>query len=438
MRATMEQTCRLCTTRGTDYTPIFRKNDEDIVRMIRCLPVQIRPGDGLPHHICPGCLDALEVSYNLHVLCLKANLELLEKSSTLRIEKLKQMASPTRKKNESRERKSTEDASDFSKDPIIVETYHFPEAVYNDLPSYKDFSEIFLRVPAVKLERMDDCVSWSNGQDVNHNVLSNALVEHQCKLEPIDIDEAGPSGYQENVDELEDENQSSIFINPSVKPFRGPKRTCKKCGRTTSVSEFRLIRYKNKSRARAQLCNSCEVEKSRDSNPKSPEMNNHPCRSIENTQEVESGQQPDLHLSFDDFRNLHVSNEHSYARFARSCALKTIWKQQLAKINAPPREKILPNPKSIISCLSCGKKYSRYSKLKYHIAIQHTPPERWEHHCDLCGASFPIRNDLITHQASGHDSERNFMCDLCPLKFENRRKLGHHKAFRHGMLRRES
>lgn len=36
-----EQTCRLCTSQGANYTPIFRKSDGDVVKMIRCLPVQV-------------------------------------------------------------------------------------------------------------------------------------------------------------------------------------------------------------------------------------------------------------------------------------------------------------------------------------------------------------------------------------------------------------
>ncbi|XP_015108645.1 zinc finger protein 549 [Diachasma alloeum] len=432
MDSTEEQTCRLCTIQGTNYTPIFRKSEGNVGRMIRCLPVQIRSGDGLPNHICPGCLDALEVSYNLHILCLKANLELLERSSIQRRKKLLHRER-SRLEVKTREKKSSEDDSDSGKDPIIIETYHFPEAVYNDLSNHKDFSEIFQRVPEVKLERLDDNLSWSSGQDVNHNDLSIAFVDTRCKQEPLDIDEPGPSGHQEQTVEMKEESDSSIFGNSKVITFRDPQRTCKNCGRTASAKEFRLIKRKNnRIRVRADRCNMCDNRKPRIYNRKLRTIDQ-PCWSIENSQEPES-YEPNVIQDFDDFKNFHVSNEHSYARFARSCALKTIWKQQLARVTSPSNEKKSPKEKQVPlrhPCLFCGKTCVSSIRLKYHIAVQHTPPERWEHHCDLCGATFPVRGDLLRHQASGHTHERKFTCDVCPLTFVSHKSLMAHRTLRH-------
>ncbi|XP_063983884.1 myoneurin-like [Diachasmimorpha longicaudata] len=434
MESAEKQTCRLCTVQGTNYIPIFRKAKGDVMKMIRCLPVQIRSGDGLPSHICPGCLEALEVSYNLHILCLKANLELLGRSSTER-RKINPEIQRERSRLEvkTREKKSRENDSDSGKDPIIIETYHFPEAVYNDLSNHKDFSEIFQRVPEVKLERLDDTTTWNSGQDVNHNDMSIGFLDTRCKQEPLDIDEAGPSGCEELIAATEVEGEDSTFRSAKALAFRNSQRTCKNCGKTVPTSEFRLVKRKNnRIRVRADQCNMCDKKKPRLISRK-PKTVDQTCWSTKHSQEPES-YEPNILENFEDFKNFHVSNEHSYARFARSCALKTIWKQQLASVKSEGHEQKPRkdnDPSLRYCCRICGKACVSGIRLKYHIAVQHTPPERWQFHCDLCGASFPVRGDLHRHQALGHTHERKFMCDVCPQTFLSYRSLKAHQILRH-------
>ncbi|XP_015108498.1 zinc finger protein 624 [Diachasma alloeum] len=86
-----ENVCRLCANHGKMYQSIFdSKNSAIAVKINNCLPIEIREDDRLPSHICPGCLEALDISDKLRAQSLAADEILRQQLRVVLIDKIKQ------------------------------------------------------------------------------------------------------------------------------------------------------------------------------------------------------------------------------------------------------------------------------------------------------------------------------------------------------------
>uniref|UniRef100_A0A336M5P9 CSON004478 protein n=1 Tax=Culicoides sonorensis TaxID=179676 RepID=A0A336M5P9_CULSO len=74
-------------------------------------------------------------------------------------------------------------------------------------------------------------------------------------------------------------------------------------------------------------------------------------------------------------------------------------------------------------CETCGKRFVKPSKLKYHLAthsdVRNVP-------CPLCDSMFRSIKDLMGHRSAVH-SNRTYTCQICSENFKNSRLLKVHK-----------
>ena len=82
--------------------------------------------------------------------------------------------------------------------------------------------------------------------------------------------------------------------------------------------------------------------------------------------------------------------------------------------------------REITQCGTCGQKFNRKSRLKWHVQTVHQ--NAWAFKCDICDQRFRYKKGLISHLSAQHNQgDRKFECDVCGDKFIFQYRLKRHK-----------
>ncbi|XP_047997465.1 gastrula zinc finger protein XlCGF7.1-like [Leguminivora glycinivorella] len=80
-------------------------------------------------------------------------------------------------------------------------------------------------------------------------------------------------------------------------------------------------------------------------------------------------------------------------------------------------------------CHKCSKAFKTITYLKQHL-VRHSKVKR--HICDKCGTAFVNYKDLYAHTIARHVTEKNFKCQMCPKAFKTQKLLKVHEKIHTG------
>lgn len=81
-------------------------------------------------------------------------------------------------------------------------------------------------------------------------------------------------------------------------------------------------------------------------------------------------------------------------------------------------DKHVPADERKHECDTCGKRFARYTRLKYHQTL-HMAEEEKQYKCDDCGTKYPNYSALTAHMRSKHSSDI-YMCEICAKTYKTK------------------
>ncbi|XP_015108643.1 zinc finger protein 62 homolog [Diachasma alloeum] len=465
-----ENVCRLCANNGKQYHPIFDSKANPIAGKINnCLPIEIREDDKLPSHICPECLEALDISDKLRAQSLVADEILRQQLRVVLIDKIKQ--------------EKDVDTDDESQPMDTTERLFcgICEINFDGMPEFDDHmkashsSQWICNLCHEDCKTSDDLlrhkykdhydsidqnegadIDLSKDDDVHHP--PETTVDHSQEAEDSD-GTADFSDHYVDVNEaieikeegLENSQGAELHAQPSeqrdivcticdvtianeklmslhVKMHEPRQITCPTCFREFA-SAYDLFIHKQKvhrvfiDQKMKWFCEQCERFTA---SVQFLKRHKH-CAKIKMkckycSQKFFKKSELQIHQKknhYDDVMKDPESEKFECETCGKSYVEKSYYNSHVRKHQAKHEGRF--------TCPTCEKKFSTAAVLKCHIEVRHEKQPKYV--CDICSKSFCGSRNLQVHRKR-HASQT---CQECGEKFENTRILAAHLLKQHNI-----
>ncbi|XP_063983880.1 gastrula zinc finger protein XlCGF57.1-like [Diachasmimorpha longicaudata] len=433
---TGENVCRLCANHGSQYYPIFGSTTSPIAGKINnCLPIEIREDDRLPSHICPGCLEALNISDRLRAQSLIADELLRQQLSIVLIDKIKQ-EKDVEVDDESQSMDTTErlfcgicdiNFSGTTEFDDHMKSSHSSQWICNLCHEDCKTSEDLLRH---KYKDHYDSIDQNKEAELDlpkDDVQQSPKIVEQSQ-EPEDSDgSADVSDHYVVVNEPIEIKEEILDNSRFVFALQSPQRKnilCTICGVT--ISNEKLMSLHDKMHEpRLITCPTCFREF-----PSAYDLLTH-------KQKVH---RVFIHQKMKWFcencerftASVQFLRRHKLCRKiklqCKYCSLQFFKKTEL-QIHQKKNhyEDVMKDPESEkFECETCGKSYVEKSYYNSHVR-KHQAKHEGRYTCPTCERKFSTAAVLKCHIEVMHEKQPKYVCDICFKSFCGSRNLQEHR-----------
>ncbi|XP_015108644.1 zinc finger protein 397 [Diachasma alloeum] len=467
-----ENVCRLCANKGKQYHPIFDSKTNPIAEKINnCLPIEIREDDRLPSHICPGCLEALDISDKLRAQSLVADEILRQQLKVVLIDKIKQ-EKDVDTDDESQPMDTTErlfcGICEINFDGMTEFDDHMKashssqwicDLCHEDCKTSEDLLRHKYKDHYDSIDQNEEAdIDLPKDDDVHHP--PETTVDHSQEAE-----DSGGSGntlghYVDVKEFIKPKTEDQLSFQSSLVPSQPIERrngVCSICKVPISTDNlmslhaklhrplqiacstcclkfptpYDLVTHKQSThkvyvdQKMKWFCEKCEKFATSDQFLRRHKL----CKKIQLmckycTQEFSL----ESELRFHQKKNHHddvMKDPEPETMECETCGRifedKNNYKYHLRKHRETNH--------GAIPCSSCGKKFADARGLKCHVNVMHHG--HWKYICDICFKSFPGPKKLEMHRRK----HVNQMCLECSAAFENAETLGAHSLQQHSTSR---
>ncbi|XP_063983882.1 zinc finger protein 93-like [Diachasmimorpha longicaudata] len=404
----VETTCRLCADRGNNNYAIFTSDSYSIADKINnCLPIVISPDDGLPSHICPPCLNDLNISHSLRQRCLQTDGILRQQMTVVMIDGIKQ------EKNFEAENEETDG------DPSDSLFCGICEANFPDINTFDKHMEQYHASEWI-------CNLCQADFQTSEELLQHKYTNHYDSTDNLEMRhvDSDVSEDQSDNEESIDIKEEDVALNCRKILEKEKPVACDICGVMIETENYMALHVKFH-QPRSMYCSTCD------------RLYQSPYELFLHKQNVHKGFVNQKMKWFCENCERFSSNPRFLKKHENCGKAKfkckycqeefTKQKQFLRHQSKNHYDKMFTDPDVIkFKCPTCEKLFIERSSYSCHVRQHRLRVER-KYGCEECDASFLSSTQLKGHMEDIHVRRRDYKCNSCGKAFTSSRSLKAHE-----------